>query len=72
VDHIKIFRELYRKELYLDEFLAVAQGWREEFKIRKFFCDPAEPGFIVRMQMISLQEPDPGTQKLPGARAGSR
>jgi len=53
-DHIKIFRELYRKELYLDEFLAAAQGWRGEFKIRKFFCDPAEPEFIVRMRKARL------------------
>ena len=54
VDHIKIFRELYRKELYLNEFLAAAREWREEFKIRKFFCDPAEPEFIVRMRKHRL------------------
>jgi len=54
VDHIKIFRELFRKELYLDEFLAVAREWREEFKIRKFFCYPGEPEFIVRMRKHQL------------------
>jgi hypothetical protein len=57
VDHIMIFRELYRKELYLDEFLAVAREWRDELKIRKFFCDPAEPEFIARMRKARL----PGT-----------
>ena len=54
VDHIKIFRELYRKELYLDEFLAVAREWREELKIKRFFCDPGEPEFIVRMRKARL------------------
>uniref|UniRef100_A0A7V4LCE5 Uncharacterized protein n=1 Tax=Desulfobacca acetoxidans TaxID=60893 RepID=A0A7V4LCE5_9BACT len=49
-DHIRIFRELYRKELYLDEFLAVAREWREELGIRKFFCDPSEPEFVARMR----------------------
>jgi hypothetical protein len=53
-DHIKIFRELYRKELYLNEFLAVAREWREELKIRRFFCDPGEPEFIVRMRKARL------------------
>ncbi len=54
VDHIKIFRELYRKELYLEEFLTVAQEWREELKVRRFFCDPAEPEFIARMRKNRL------------------
>jgi len=54
VDHIKIFRELYRKELYLDEFLAAASMWREELKIRRFFCDPGEPEFIARMRKSRL------------------
>jgi hypothetical protein len=53
-DHIKIFRELYRKELYLDDFLKVAKEWREELKIRKFFCDPGEPEFIARMRKYRL------------------
>ena len=38
VDHIKIFRELYREEL----------------QVRKFFCDPAEPEFIARMRKNRL------------------
>jgi hypothetical protein len=50
VDRIHLFRELYRKELYLDEFLAVAREWREELQVRKFFCDPSEPEFVARMR----------------------
>jgi hypothetical protein len=53
-DQIRIIRELYRKELYLETFLAIAQGWREEIQIRRFFCDPAEPEFIARMRKARL------------------
>ena len=53
-DKIHLFRELYRKELYLDEFLSVTKEWREELKIRKFFCDPSEPEFIARMRKHRL------------------
>ncbi len=53
-DRIHIFRELYRRELYLETFLAIAREWREELKIRKFFCDPGEPEFITRMRRARL------------------
>jgi hypothetical protein len=53
-DRIHLIRELYRKELYLEEFLIIAKQWRQEFQIRKFFCDPGEPEFIARMRRAGL------------------
>ena len=53
-DRIHLARELYRKECYLEEFLAVAREWRKELEIRKFFCDPAEPEFIAKMRRDRL------------------
>jgi len=52
-DRIHLARELYRKELYLEEFLEIAQ-WREEIGIRKFFCDPSEPEFVAKMRRARL------------------
>jgi hypothetical protein len=53
-DRIHLARELYRKECYLEDFLAVAREWREKLEIRKFFCDPAEPEFITKMRRARL------------------
>jgi hypothetical protein len=53
-DRIHLSRELYRKELYLEEFLAIAREWRLELQIRRFFCDPGEPEFIARMRRAGL------------------
>lgn len=53
-DRIHIGRELYQRELYLEDFLTIAREWQEELKIRKFFCDPDRPEFIERMRKARL------------------
>ena len=53
-DRIHLVRELYRKECYLEDFLAAAREWHREHRIRKFFCDPAEPEFIAKMRRAGL------------------
>jgi len=53
-DRIHLIRELYRRELYLEELLAIAGAWREELQIRRFFCDPAEPELINRLRRARL------------------
>ncbi|MBW1987690.1 MAG: hypothetical protein JRI50_10805 [Deltaproteobacteria bacterium] len=53
-DRIHLIRELYRRELYLEDLLIIASEWREELQIRKFFCDPAEPELIKRMRRARL------------------
>jgi len=53
-DRIHLIRELYRRELYLEDLLAVAEEWRQELQIRRFFCDPAEPELINRLRRARL------------------
>jgi hypothetical protein len=53
-DRVHLMRELYRPECYLEDFIAIAQAWREELTIRKFFCDPGQPEFIEHMRKARL------------------
>lgn len=54
INHILVFRELYQKEIYLEDLIDTAKAWNKEMKIKKIFCDPTQPEFIKRLRKERL------------------
>ena len=53
-DNLVLLREFYKRGVYLPEMVQAARELAQEYQIRKFYCDPAEPRFIDRLKKERL------------------